>query len=126
LIALSIIAIGLSACVQLAGTSLLWGNMHSGTPAMTQQLVLQACVGLGTLGWVVMTPFRWRTRPLEIAALAAVAAGQLSMWQLLLRYGVTREWAPGPGMLLTIAVAGVVIGFGVFVVRPSLDGPGSD
>jgi hypothetical protein len=34
---------------------------------MVQRLAIQACVSMGALGWMVMTPFRWRTKPLEIA-----------------------------------------------------------
>ena len=126
MIVLCIIAIGFSAAAQLLGTSVLWGNLHSGTPAMVQRLAIQAFVSMGALGWVVMTPFRWRTQTLEIGGLAAVAAGQLSVWELLLHHDVGREWTVGPIVLLSIAVISLLLGFGVFLVRPSLDWSTSD
>ena len=121
MIVLSIIAIAFSAGLLLLSTSLVWAESHAATPAMMRHIVIQAFVSMSALGWVVLTPFRWRTKPLEIGALVAVAAGQMSLWQLLRFYDIVREWTIGPIILATIAVISVPLGFGAFLVRPSLD-----
>ena len=119
LIALCILAIGLSAGAQLALTMFFWGMAHSAPPATTQHVAIQGLVCIGALGWVVMTPFRWRTHALELAGLAAVTISQLCGWEVLRRYDFIREWSLGPAVLLSIAVISVAFGFGPFVYRPA-------
>ena len=58
--------------------------------------------------------------------LAAVAAGQLSVWFLGLQYDVIRDWTMGPLILAAIALISIPSGFGVFLVRRSLDGSKAD
>ena len=113
--ALWIIGIGVSAGAQLLLTMFFWGNLHSGQPATIQHVVIQGLVSIGALGWVVMTPFRWRPDPMVYGALAAVAAGQLCAWELLRRYDFVREWSVGPVVLLSMAVLSVALGFAAFV-----------
>ena len=88
---------------------------------MVAEFWIMAFVGMGSFGWVVMTPFRWRTRPLELGGLAAMVAGQLCAWVLGLHYDLLRAWATGPLILAAIALLSISLALGIFLIRPLLE-----
>lgn len=78
-IVLCILTIGFPAGFLLLGAMIALSEVHAASPSMLIHVLILAFVSAGTLGWIVMTPFRWRMTRLGVGALVLTAIAIISL-----------------------------------------------